>query len=357
MADVVSVLFAAAIVAALGARAAARRRNRSGGRATRARGLVLLGAIAGLAGVGLLASQAVADEAPIVSWASSSSYFSPNADGQSDAITLSYGANASGTVTVTVRNSDGVTVRVLQQDLPIGAWSWPTVTWDGAADDGMTVPDGIYQVVVVLTTAAGGGPEAALQVGVDTRIPGRLTAPSVGATVSYAESVAWRFEVTDGFPVAWVTIECSGGFGRGQGLLQELNVVSGTLDVSRCTTGDNALVVRVSWADGFDVLQSWDSPRLPIVVMNPPLASWSGASARSFSPNGDGQEDQVALEYTAWQGGTYTTVLRDARVSWSPRWSRPPVMARVIPYRCPGTGETTPARPFPTASTPLTPVA
>ncbi len=78
--------------------------------------------------------------------------FTPNGDGQADTIGFGYDVSQAGKIELTVRDDADVVVR---HDWIGTASGTATVTWDGRADDGSTVPDGGYKVSLRAKDPAG----------------------------------------------------------------------------------------------------------------------------------------------------------------------------------------------------------
>ena len=78
--------------------------------------------------------------------------FTPNGDGQADALGIGYDVSQGGKVELTVRNASDAVVRRTWIGVSAGAG---TVEWDGRADDGGTVADGRYEVSLRAKDAAG----------------------------------------------------------------------------------------------------------------------------------------------------------------------------------------------------------
>jgi len=163
-------------------------------------------------------------------------------------------------------------------------------------DAGVVVPDGVYVAHVTASNAGGDADEISVRVGVDTRVPGVVTVPAPGDVVS-GSSVGWVFTPTAGFGVDMVQVMCDGGSSSTAQAPVLGGPVSGMLDASSCRNGDNQVSGWVSWTDGFGGTHSWSFPVVPVMVVNPPVVSWSSAQEVYFSPNGDGQDDTVSWSY------------------------------------------------------------
>ncbi|MCL2455751.1 MAG: hypothetical protein FWD18_10715, partial [Micrococcales bacterium] len=144
-----------------------------------------------------------------LSWFSgggSDRYFSPGL-GQNESFSFRYNLSQPANVTSVVVDAEGRTVRVLEQGVArsAGNGASPWVNWDGKDDQGRVVPDGVYVVRVVGEGQVGPTNEITVRAGVDTRIPGALTAPAPGDVVSGSSPVRWVFTPTEGFTLSSVT--------------------------------------------------------------------------------------------------------------------------------------------------------
>lgn len=112
---------------------------------TRATFIVLvLGTIAAF-----FAAQRLKRSQPLVSGVSVAKYFSPNGDGHREYAKLYFRTKRKDRVTVSIVDQDGFEVRRLVSEKPMRAGSHH-LRWDGKADAGFTVPDGVYQMRVGL---------------------------------------------------------------------------------------------------------------------------------------------------------------------------------------------------------------
>ena len=288
---------------------------------------------------------------PQASWYSSGAkYFSPNGDGQEDTASWYYVLSDAGAADTWVTDSDGATVRTVESQVSHPSNSTVTLSWDGRADSGGVVPDGVYTIHVSATNAGGRGNEITIQAGVDTRAPGALTTPAPGAVLS-GSSVGWVFTPTSGFSVSRVHVTC-GGAGSESTQADPDGVFESTLDVTGCGNGANALTGWAGWTDPFGVGHTWNFPQVAVTVANVPVLSWYFSSNdKYFSPNGDGQEDSASWYYSlsqaanvdAWvtdSGGTTVRTLESqashsgagVELSWDGRTgSSEPVPGETVP--------------------------
>ena len=286
----------------------------SGGRTVRRRlrrFLIPLGLFCLIAfglGTVIAPSAHAASGTPVASWSSQRSYFSPNGDGQEDSVSLSYNISAPSNVTTTVLDASGTVIRTLEEGVARDSYGW--VSWDGKDTLGGTAPDGVYTVQVVPTNAYGTGAAITLAVGIDTRLPGTLTAPLAGATV--AGAVQWAMTPTSGVSVYQVAVQCVTGYGSAYSDTPGADgTFAGIIDASGCLNGANAVRSVAYFRDAFGVSHGWSSPNTAITVRNAPVLSWYSNQRTYFSPNGDGQEDGSWVSYLLSQPALVTTTVLD----------------------------------------------
>ena len=136
-------------------------------------------------------------------------FFSPNGDDQDDTVTVSYCLSEAAEVDARVVDAAGSTLRTLESGVSHGGSpicnSWNNaVEWDGKDDAGRVVAAGTYALRLHAVDAAGTDGEASVRLGVDLRLPGALTSPAAGDTVS--DSMRWVFTPTAGFDVDSVSV-------------------------------------------------------------------------------------------------------------------------------------------------------
>ncbi|MBA3534541.1 MAG: hypothetical protein H0T73_21695 [Ardenticatenales bacterium] len=91
--------------------------------------------------------------APSVTVALDRSAFSPDGDGTQEDVAAFYTLSEQATVTAVVRNSAGLVIRTLVNELP-QIDGQHAITWDGRDDSGQVVPDGLYQLAVTAAATA-----------------------------------------------------------------------------------------------------------------------------------------------------------------------------------------------------------
>lgn len=227
--------------------------------------------------------------------------FSPNADGQRDALTLTLSATPGVPVetwAVTVLDADEAPVRIFRggRELPEG------LPWDGLTTTGQPAPDGEYGAVFTVVYRKG------------DVVEDRLSAPIILDTIYPV------FEVEAGYLLFSPdgdgrrdVIEITHAAGAEYEWHTELTAADGTIVHERTVrdgapedlvwdgTGQDGNVVadgeyryRVRGADRAGNVTSGELP--PIVVDTRPAGAWMEASAAGFSPNGDGVDDEIFYE-------------------------------------------------------------
>jgi flagellar hook assembly protein FlgD/PKD repeat protein/lysophospholipase L1-like esterase len=267
--------------------------------------------------------------APDVMILSDSWVFSPNGDNQDDSVGLSWcaaddvGAGDLQTV-VRVVAAGGDVVRTLREETQLPSaicgrwWSSNYDYWDGRDDEGDPVPDGDYTLEVLATDSSGRTGSSSVAVGVDRRLPGVVSAPADGATVSGTATL--EFTPTEGITVDsvyfWVSnqqVSCSSPTATAP---DEDGAWRVTLDTAAaCGDGERTLNAQVQWRDGFGGQHYWNTPATAVHLDNPaaPEVSLEISEPRVFSPNGDGQEDTASARWCAVDdiyGGDLDTAVR-----------------------------------------------
>jgi flagellar hook assembly protein FlgD/PKD repeat protein len=243
-------------------------------------------------------------------------YFSPDGDGQDDAVTVYYCLSKNASVTTTVIDGTGATVRTIAAADAVSGYpncpGWNnSVTWDGRDDGGVVLPGGVYTVRVRAVDAAGQTGQDDVQVGIDTRSPGALTSPRPGDVVS--GTLAWTFAPTSGFGLDTISVYCDGTWLGSSSAANPDGTFTGSGDTASCLAGTNPIVATASWTDPFGYPQWWTSPPVSVTVNNVPgLRIYQLASHRYFSPDGDGQDDSVTVLYCLSKDASVTTTVTDA---------------------------------------------
>ncbi|WP_158102751.1 PKD domain-containing protein [Lentzea kentuckyensis] len=257
----------------------------------------------------------VIENAPQVNVYNSDRYFSPNGDGVEDSQGFSYCLTSAANVDITVQDPAGTVVRTLESAAPhLGTAGCPYSSqiqyaeWDGRSDSGAVVPDGVYTVKIHATNTRGQTGDGSARLGVDTRVPGVLTAPAAGATIS--GTTTWSFRPT--IPeISYVALYCGGRYASNASTLADDGTFVNTFETASCDTGQNELRAAASWQDPFGSWHSWSSPPTAVTVVNPPQINVSGWAQRYFSPNGDLQEDVGSFAYCLVAPATVDTTVVD----------------------------------------------
>ena len=238
--------------------------------------------------------------------------FSPNGDGQEDSVATRYCLSRTATVDIVVKNESGTIVRTLQSNTSVDGTFFATggcgygqqaVSWDGKNNADVVVPDGNYSIVVDARDSDGNTATAQYETAVDTRQPGTLTVPASGATL--AGNASFMFTPTAGFDaLSSVSVDC-----LGSGTLQGDGTWAGSGDSAYCDPNTTSMVAYVGYTDKFGTGHSWQSPPTPIAI-GVQLRSYS--ASRSFSPDGDGQEDSLTTTYCLSRDSAVTVTVHNS---------------------------------------------
>jgi len=107
-------------------------------------------------------------------------FFTPNGDGVTDSLSVTFAVDREAFVDMTVKNKSGAVVRTFTSWSPGGAGAG---TWDGQASGGAFVPDGRYTITAVPRNR--GGTEGNTQ-SVDVDVFTTMRAPTVAPNLFYA---------------------------------------------------------------------------------------------------------------------------------------------------------------------------
>jgi flagellar hook assembly protein FlgD/PKD repeat protein len=240
---------------------------------------------------------------------SASQSFSPNGDAQEDSLDTLYCVTRDSTVTITVHNAAHGLVRTLQSSVPEpGGCGFPfiTATWNGRNTGGAVVADGAYTIDVHAVDGNGGTDDLSVPTTVDTRVPGVLTTPASGATLT--GSVPFVFTPTAGFAgIQGVLVDC-----LGSGTLQSNGTWTGSGDTWTCAPNTTAIGTEVVYLDGFGSLHIWNSANTPVTIAEQLTRFAQAGPSSSFSPNGDGQDDTVTASYCTTDDATVTITVHNA---------------------------------------------
>jgi hypothetical protein len=235
--------------------------------------------------------------------------FSPNGDGQEDTLTVEYCLSEAANLEVDVQNAATTMVRVLLANVsePSGCHD---VTWDGMDTSGAVVADGAYRLVFH-AESADGSDDATYDTLVDTRLPGAITEPAPGETLSGTQSFV--FTPTAGFTgINSVAVDCIGEADAPAG--------NGTFTASGdtstlCNDGTHTIAAHVNFTDGFGATHSWDSSSFDVTVRQPvavQVTTNGDFPSKAFSPDGDGQDDTVTAAYCLSRSATVGIVVKNS---------------------------------------------
>jgi PKD repeat protein len=236
--------------------------------------------------------------------------FSPNGDGQEDSLDTLYCVTRDAAVTITVHDAAHGLVRTLQSSVPeAGGCGFPyiTTTWDGRNTAGNVVADGAYTIDIHAIDTNGSTDDLSVATTVDTRAPGALTTPASGATLT--GTVGFVFTPTLGFSgtIQGAQVDCLGsGTDQGNGTW------TGSGDTSMCVPNTTSIAAQVEYLDEYGSGHIWSSAGTPVTIAVQLTRSPSDSVSRSFSPNGDGQEDTVTASYCMNDDATVTITVHNA---------------------------------------------
>ena len=219
-------------------------------------------------------------------------------------------------VTTTVTNSKGSVVKTIdveREAYPYGCYYSNAVTWDGTDEAGKVVPGGVYTLHIHVVDPFGQVGETTAELGVETQMPGTLTLPASGATLS--GSAKWVFTPMAGFPVSGVHVTCGSGWSE-VFLPEPDGAFASTLETTGCTNGENSITGYVEWMDPLGGGHSWSFTSVPVKVENAPQVTppelWIDGGHQYFSPNGDGQEDTDTVSYCMSQTAKVSATVVDS---------------------------------------------
>ncbi len=209
-----------------------------------------------------------AQSTPTVSLSRSLTTVSPNGDGQQDtqqldACVRDVFAGSDLDVRISILDSQDQPVRTWTSQLtPDNTCVQRSYTWDVRADDGSAVADGWYKASLTATNAAGRSATTTTATFlVDTRVPGTITAPASGTTLSGPTEVA--FNVTPGFTVTSASFDLitSGGAYcvRATGTSGGDAVWRATLDPTGCGSGRRWVRANVNWRDSLGTTRGYSA--------------------------------------------------------------------------------------------------
>ncbi|NBC29592.1 MAG: OmpA family protein [Spirochaetes bacterium] len=241
--------------------------------------------------------------------------FSPDGDGNRDALRLHPSGSGVDTWTARVLDQQGSTVR---------SWTWEstipeTVTWNGTGSDGNTVPDGTYRYVLRGIDSAGNTAEAEQSnIVVNTNDYSASVNPAVPAFSPNGDGVRdeLQFDVDLENPedvVEWrFTVVNSAGDAvlerTGQANPPQSFIFEGRSDGDPLPEGQYRATLRATYRNGATA----EATGGPITLdVEAPTASVS-LSSQQFSPNNDGTQDTLTISQQTSGGSRWTGEVRPA---------------------------------------------
>ncbi len=156
-------------------------------------------------------SSLVPAPAPVLVSFVAPSVFTPNGDGISDTLGITYDLSAPATLDVSVLTVAGASVRHLSIAAAGGTGRF---TWDGRDDSGATVPDGTY---LLRATPVGTGGAPGTAVTIVTRVMTAISGPAADPAVFYpldrdgiADTTSLSMTLTQPASVTWTVEDASG---------------------------------------------------------------------------------------------------------------------------------------------------
>ena len=123
------------------------------------------------------------------------------------------------------------------------------MTVDGLDEAGNLLPDGTYTLVASATDAGGLTSTSETPLLIETRAPGRLTAPAAGSTVSGLVDLV--VPPTAGMDVSNVYWSLPGCAWSSSTPAEDGTFRAAQADMSGCTAGQQTLSWQVNWRDQF----------------------------------------------------------------------------------------------------------
>lgn len=294
--------------------------------ASRAVAVILLSVITA---IGLLAvpSMAVAAGAPSVSVAGGwAGFLHPSVTATTptvrSAATLAFECAADTPVSwnLSIKDDSGAIIRVFPAADGVcgtGESYHYSVSWDGTSDTGADLPDGSYLATATATDANGLTGALDLAVVIDTSLPGAITSPSPGASLSGPVDLVFTPAADVTIPelyfllpdcIFWVHDVDPAG-----------TMTAHQADITTCAGGDQQLVAKVHWQDSYGLAHVFTTAPVVVVVGDttaPTLArNLQGLPRDSVvALTAPGQRSSVHLNFSCIDGSpvTWDFVIRNA---------------------------------------------
>ncbi len=259
----------------------------------------------------------VDNTAPTVQVSAPYLIFSPNADGNKDALPVEQSGSSEDLWSGTVRSATGETVatREWKQGPPL------PFEWDGRTAAGALAPDGVYAYHVEATDRAGNRGSADLpNIIVNTQAT-PITLAVDGAFFSpNGDGVKDSLELAPGVPVqsgieSW-TLRIEDSAGAARRVYSGEKTAPGTIRFDGRDTSGAALpegtyrgVLELRYANGNRPVAA--SPAFTIDLTRPTVSV--RADLDVFSPNGDGNQDVVTIYQETSEEAGWAGIIRDER--------------------------------------------
>jgi flagellar hook assembly protein FlgD/PKD repeat protein len=240
-------------------------------------------------------------------------YFYPNGSGQEETAYVSYGLSTAAKVTVVLRNSSNQVVKTLLNEAEQGPGGG-SFSWDGTDASAKPVAAGVYTYTITAAGTFGSPATATGKVGLDRNLPGKVTKPESGATLTGSETFV--FKPTPGENVTGATFygrcpsypyTCFLGSTLGPEPDGSFDV---TAEVGGLASGANEVVTYASFVDPFGQEHNYSAPVVPVTIAYPEQIS-NVTPDRYFYPNGSGQEEIASVSYGLSTAAKVTVVLRN----------------------------------------------
>ncbi|MDO9353086.1 MAG: FlgD immunoglobulin-like domain containing protein, partial [Solirubrobacteraceae bacterium] len=242
--------------------------------------------------------------------------FSPNGDAFEDVLPLSWSMSRPSQPTIVVRNSGGQLVRTLVQTGETNG----SVFWDGSDDDGNALPAGRYEITLTATDGAETISKSGA-VSIDNRAPSDVASPVEGSTVGDTAGfvaartnpdvellrlrVGWVGDCPNGGWYYWYS--CDTAF---DDVPDAAGALEAAFDTTEIPEASASIQYELAWRDALGGEHSRFATRGVTVAGTSTLTA--GGSDASFTPDGDGADEQVSLAFVASRAGALTVEIENA---------------------------------------------